>query len=79
MGSPRSKTNIDAGASVGRTEAVELYALGDVRLVGQDGDLTDSLGAKHMALLVYLFHERRVLAEQPEQPAGGRERRRRLY
>ena len=45
MGSPRSKKNIDAGASVGRTEAVELYAIGDVRLVGQDGDLTDSLGA----------------------------------
>ena len=62
MGSPRSETNIGAGASVGRTEAVELYALGDVRLVGQDGDLTDSLGAKHMALLVYLFHERRPMA-----------------
>ena len=41
--------------------AVELYTLGGVRTVQQGSEQTSKLGPKHLALLVYLFHERRPM------------------
>ena len=56
MASPRSGIRARpggaaGGAPAGRSEGVELYTLGGVRLVRGDVDLTEMLGAKHLALL----------------------------
>jgi len=40
---------------------LELYTLGGVRLLRQGVDETSKLGAKHLALLVYVFHEQRPM------------------
>ncbi len=65
MSNPRRESGerhgVDAvhGASGGT--ATELYTLGRVRLVEHGSDQTSKLGPKHLALLVYLFHEQRPL------------------
>ena len=50
------------GKNSGRADAVRLYTLGGVRVVRQNSDVTEMLGAKRIALLVYLFHERRPMS-----------------
>jgi DNA-binding SARP family transcriptional activator len=48
-------------ARAGSGKAPELFTLGGVRLVRQGVDETSKLGPKHLALLVYLFHEARPM------------------
>ncbi|UCC83197.1 MAG: bacterial transcriptional activator domain-containing protein, partial [Gemmatimonadota bacterium] len=48
-------------ARAGSGKAPELFTLGGVRLVRQNVDETSKLGPKHLALLVYLFHEARPM------------------
>ncbi|MGD2217205.1 MAG: bacterial transcriptional activator domain-containing protein, partial [Gemmatimonadales bacterium] len=48
-------------AHAGSGKAPELFTLGGVRLVRQGVDETSKLGPKHLALLVYLFHEARPM------------------
>ncbi|UCC73764.1 MAG: hypothetical protein JSV86_04165 [Gemmatimonadota bacterium] len=48
-------------AARGSGKAPELFTLGGVRLVRQGVDETSKLGPKHLALLVYLFHEQRPM------------------
>jgi len=48
-----------AGSGGGKT--TELYTLGGVRVVSQGSDETSKLGPRHVALLVYLYHEARPL------------------
>ncbi len=47
--------------SSARAVATELYTLGGVRVTQQGSALDVSLGAKHLALLIYLFQERRPM------------------
>lgn len=47
------------GPSSGRE--TELYTLGGVRVVSQGVDETEKLGPRHVALMVYLYHEARPL------------------
>lgn len=51
------------GRAVARTggKDLELYTLGGLRLLRQGVDETSKLGAKHLALLVYVFHEQRPM------------------
>lgn len=62
---PRRNTNggQDDGAyrSSARAVATELYTLGEVRVLQQGSELDVNLGSKHLALLIYLFHERRPM------------------
>ena len=44
-----------------RAVATELYTLGGVRVTQQGSALDVNLGSKHLALLIYLFHERRPM------------------
>jgi DNA-binding SARP family transcriptional activator/tetratricopeptide (TPR) repeat protein len=44
-----------------KTIALELYTLGGVRLLQGGSELDVNLGPKHLALLIYVFHERRPL------------------
>ncbi len=55
------QANGPSGARMGSGKAPELYTLGGVRLVRADVDETSRLGPKHLALLVYLFHEQRPM------------------
>ena len=48
-------------ARAGGGKAPELFTLGGVRLVRQGVDETSKLGPKHLALLIYLFHEARPM------------------
>ena len=48
-------------ARAGSGQAPELFTLGGVRLVRRGNDETSKLGPKHLALLVYLFHEARPM------------------
>lgn len=48
-------------ARAGGGKATELITLGGVQLVRQGVDETSKLGPKHLALLIYLFHERRPM------------------
>ncbi len=50
-----------AATSVGGGKGLELFTLGGVRLVRDGNDETAKLGAKHLALFVYLFHELRPM------------------
>jgi hypothetical protein len=47
--------------SSARAVATELYTLGGVRVSQQGSALDVNLGAKHLALLIYLFQERRPM------------------
>jgi DNA-binding SARP family transcriptional activator len=58
-GSAERRGGRAARASSGK--APELFTLGGVRLVRQGVDETAKLGPKHLALLVYLFHEARPM------------------
>ncbi|GEM_PF-2388247 len=64
MMTPRSRSvKRPGGRAVGRTggKDLELYTLGGLRLLRQGADETSKLGAKHLALLVYVFHEQRPM------------------
>ncbi len=64
MTSPKRGTAERRGgraARAGSGKAPELFTLGGVRLVRQGVDETSKLGPKHLALLVYLFHEARPM------------------
>ena len=43
------------------SQAVELFTLGRLALRLQGEDVTGKFGAKHLAFLIYLFHERRPM------------------
>jgi DNA-binding SARP family transcriptional activator len=58
-GSAERRGGRASGAGGGK--APELFTLGGVRLVRQGVDETSKLGPKHLALLVYLFHEARPM------------------
>lgn len=62
MISPKSRSaERRSGRAAGGGKAPELFTLGGVRLVRQGVDETSKLGPKHLALLVYLFHEARPM------------------
>lgn len=65
MNSPNQARRARRGDGVARgadtAKGVELYTLGGVRLMRGGIDETGKLGAKHLALLIYLFHERRPM------------------
>ncbi len=65
MGNLKDKASeTPAGARrsrAGASNQAELYTLGAVRLLHRGEDLTAKLGPKHLALLVYLFHEQRPM------------------
>ena len=58
---PTEPQELEAAAGASGGAAVELYTLGGVRMVQQGSEQTSKLGPKHLALLVYLFHERRPM------------------
>ncbi len=65
MGNLKDKASEAPGgadrARAGTSNQAELYTLGNVRLLHRGEDLTAKLGPKHLALLVYLFHELRPM------------------
>lgn len=78
MSSPRrgSIARRGGGAATGTSaRAVELRTLGGVRLLREGADETSKLGARHLALLIYLYQERRPLhpAEVIELLGRGRD------
>jgi DNA-binding SARP family transcriptional activator/tetratricopeptide (TPR) repeat protein len=66
--------------SRGGGKGIELFTLGGVRLVRDGTDETTKLGAKHLALMVYLFHENRPMhpAEVVELLGRGRDKKKDL-
>ena len=62
---PRRFPNNGQGDGANRPSAravtTELYTLGGVRVTQQGAPLDVDLGSKHLALLIYLFHERRPM------------------
>ena len=62
MPSTRSAKKILTGGAGERSESVELFALGSIGVLHKGEDITKSLGARRLGLLVYLFHEQRPLS-----------------
>lgn len=50
-----------AARTAARAVATELYTLGGVRVLQQGSPLDVNLGSRHLALLIFLFHERRPM------------------
>ncbi len=58
---PNERQGDGARRPSARAVATELYTLGGVRVTQQGSALDVKLGSKHLALLIYLFHERRPM------------------
>ncbi len=58
---PGKPLDDDVSAATRGGAETELYTLGHVRLIEQGSEKTSKLGPKHLALLVYLSHERRPM------------------
>ena len=58
---PGEPLDHDGATSSGGSAETELYTLGDVRLVEQGSERSSKLGPRHLALLIYLAHERRSM------------------
>ncbi len=61
MASPKHVATPIPSSRRGGGKGLELFTLGGVRLLREGTDETAKLGAKHLALLVYLFHEQRPM------------------